>query len=85
MTHKNDAIACVRDFVDSTINPGQYPDGLEYKVYIVACSYILGNEKYWISTDIPDGKYYEVTYNANKGEMYLDVYVRVHNQCYVEV
>lgn len=85
MTHKNDAIACVRDFVDSTINPSQYPDGLEYKVYIVACSYILGNEKYWISTDIPDGKYYEVTYNANKGEMYLDVYVRVHNQCYVEV
>ena len=81
MTHQNGAIACVRDFVDSTINKGQYPDGLDYKVYIVACSYILGNEKYWISTTIPDGKYYEVTYNATKGEMYLDVYVRVHNEC----
>lgn len=85
MTHETEAIACVRDFVDSTINKGEYPDGLEYKVYIVACSYILGNEKYWISTDLPDGKYYEVTHNVTKGEMYLDAYVRVHNERYVEV
>ena len=85
MTHQKDAIACVREFVDTATNKCQYPDGLDYKVYVVACSYILGNEKYWISTDLPDGKYYEVTYNVTKGEMYLDVYVRVHNDRYMEV
>ena len=81
MTHQKDAISAVRRFVDATANKGEHPEGLEYKVYIVACGYILGNEKYWISTDLPDGKYYEVTYNFTKGEMYLDVYVRVHNEC----
>lgn len=80
MKHKISAIAAVRRFVDSTINPGQYPDGLDYKVYIVACSYILGSEKYWLSTSLPDGKYYEVTYNGDTDELYLDVYVRVHNE-----
>ena len=80
VTHKTKAISAVRSFVNSTINKGEYPNGLSYKVYIVACSYILGNEKYWISTDIPDGKYFEVTYNAIKNELYLDVYVRVHNE-----
>lgn len=80
LTHQQRAIGAVRSFVDSTINKGEYPNGLSYKVYIVACSYILGNEKYWISTDIPDGKYFEVTYNATKNELYLDVYVRVHNE-----
>ena len=80
MNHKVAAIAAVRQFADSTINPGQYPDGLDYKVYIVACSHILGNEKYWISTSLPDGKYYEVTYNSVADELYLDVYVRIHNE-----
>lgn len=79
MRHTQDATKAVREFVDSTLNKGEYPNGKEYKVYIVACSYILGNEKYWISTDLPDGKYFEVTYNSDKNEMYIDVYVRVHN------
>ena len=80
MKHKIASIAAVRRFIDSTINPGQYPDGIDYKVYIVACSYILGNEKYWLSTSLPDGKYFEVTYNGDTDELYLDVYVRVHNE-----
>lgn len=81
MKHSGKAIDAVRQFVDNTLNKGEYPDGLEYKVYIVNCSYILGNEKYWISTDLLDGRYFEVTYNDAKDEMYLDVYVRVHNEC----
>ena len=43
-------------------------------------TYVLGNEKYLITTDIPDGKYYECTWNMVTGEMYLDVYVRIHNE-----
>lgn len=29
----------------------------------------------------PDGMYYEITYNGDKGEMYLDAYKKMHNEC----
>ena len=80
VTQSKRACGFVRSYVLDTINKGEYPNGLEFKVYIVGCCYILGNEKYWISTDLPDGKYFEVTYNREKDEFYLDVYVRVHNE-----
>ena len=80
VTQSKRSCALVREYVLDTLNKGEYPDGLTFKVYIVGCCYILGNEKYWISTDLPDGKYFEVTYNKDKDEFYLDVYVRVHNE-----
>lgn len=46
-------------------------------VYVVASTYVLGNQKAQLSTTLPDGKYYEVTYNHEKGEMYVDCYVRL--------
>lgn len=46
-------------------------------VYVVSHSYILGNQKAMISTTLPDGKYYEVTYNDAKEEMYVDCYVKL--------
>jgi hypothetical protein len=48
-------------------------------VYIVWFCFTLGNYKALVSTSLPDGRYYEVTYNANKGEMYIDTYVKVDN------
>ena len=36
--------------------------------------YILGNAKWLLSTTLPDGMYYEVTYNKIKNEFYLDAY-----------
>lgn len=33
------------------------------------------------STAIPDWMYYEITYNGDKGEMYLDAYKKMHNEC----
>lgn len=30
-----------------------------------------------VSTSLQDGKYYEVTYNTAKNEMYVDQYVKV--------
>ena len=80
MNHSKEACYIVRKMVESTTNKGTYPDGLTFKVYIVIATYVLGNEKYLISTDIPDGKYYEVTYNADKDEFYLDEFVRVLNK-----
>jgi hypothetical protein len=32
------------------------------------------------STTLPDGKYYEVTYNSEKEEMYVDCYVRTQQK-----
>lgn len=49
------------------------------EVYIVNFGFILGCWKANISTSIPDGRYYEVTYNKAKGEAYVDTYEKTHN------
>ena len=51
-----------------------------YEIYVVWQCYILGNAKWLISTTLKDGMYYEVTYNAVKGEYYLDAYKKFENQ-----
>ena len=84
LKHTTKACALVRERILETLNKGEYPNGKDFKVYIVACSYILGCEKYWISTDLPDGKYFEVTYNVQKHEFYLDEYVRIYNRAIKE-
>ena len=48
-------------------------------VYIVWFSKTLQNWKALVSTTISDGMYYEVTYNGDKGETYLDVYKKWEN------
>jgi hypothetical protein len=30
-----------------------------------------------LSTSLPDGRYYEVTYNSEKKEMYVDCYAKL--------
>lgn len=48
-------------------------------VYIVWFSKTLQNWKALISTTLSDGMYYEVTYNGDKGEAYLDAYKKWEN------
>jgi hypothetical protein len=48
-------------------------------VYIVWFCYTLKSWKALVSTVMPDGTYYEVTYNADTNETYLDVYSKVYN------
>jgi len=48
-------------------------------VYVVWFCYILGGWKALISTTLPDGMYYEVTYNKEKAETYVDAYKKFHN------
>lgn len=52
-------------------------------VYVVWHCSLLGNHKCLISTNVPDGMYYEITYNSAKGEIYLDAYKKWKNECYV--
>lgn len=48
-------------------------------VYVVWFCKTLQNWKACLSTNIPDGMYYEVTYNGEKRETYIDAYKKVAN------
>lgn len=58
-----------------TYNPGISPED----VYVVWYSKTLQNAKALLSTPLPDGMYYEVTYNGNKDEIYFDAYKKLEN------
>ena len=50
-------------------------------VFIVWMCKTLQNSKAMVSTTLFDGMYYELTYNGNKKELYLDVYKKWENKC----
>lgn len=50
-------------------------------VYLVWFSRTLQNWKALVITTVPDGMYYEVTYNGDKQETYLDAYKQFENVC----
>lgn len=50
-------------------------------VYIVWFCKTLQNWKALASTTVPDGVYYEITHNGDKGETYVDVYKKWENVC----
>lgn len=49
-------------------------------VYVVWFCKTLQNWKALLSTTLPDGMYYEVTYNGDKKEVYLDAYKKFENK-----
>ena len=51
-------------------------------VFVVWWCKTLQNAKALLSTTRSDGMYYEVTYNGDKGEMYLDAYKKFENRPY---
>lgn len=53
----------------------------KFDVLVVWQCYILGNIKALLTTTLPDGMYYEVTYNGEKDEFYLDAYKKFDNKC----
>lgn len=64
--------------LDDTYDP-TLKDLADVDVYEVWHGYILGNEKWLLSTTYHDGMYYEVTYNKAKDEWYFDAYQKVKN------
>ena len=53
----------------------------EDDVFVVWLCKTLQNNKALLSTTIPDGMYYEITYNGDKQEAYLDAYKKWKNMC----
>ena len=51
-------------------------------VYVVWSCKTLQNSKALLSTTVPDGMYYELTYNGDKHELYLDAYKKFQNMCF---
>ena len=56
----------------------------EFELYFVWKAKVLQNWKYLISSTLSDGMYYELTYNGDKNEWYLDAYKKFENQCIAE-
>ena len=52
-----------------------------FEVFTVWKCKVLQNWKYLCSSTLPDGMYYELTYNGDKGEWYLDAYKKFENVC----
>jgi len=48
-------------------------------VYIVLQCKTLQNSKALVSTTVSDGMYYELTYNGDKHELYIDAYKKFDN------
>lgn len=51
-------------------------------VFVVWSVKVLQNNKALLSTTILDGMYYELTYNGDKQELYLDAYKKFKNVKY---
>lgn len=54
-------------------------DGKTYSIYLVWNSKVLQNYKCTIFTSLPNSPYFELTYNGDKKEWYVDVYKKEQN------
>lgn len=52
-----------------------------FDVFVVWSCKTLQNNKALLSTTLFDGMYYELTYNGDKKELYLDAYKKFENRC----
>ena len=52
----------------------------EFEVYTVWKCKTLQNWKYLLASTLFDGMYYELTYNGDKDEWYLDAYKKFENR-----
>lgn len=75
---ENFACQIVKDYYN------EYMEILLYdkEIYVVWSCKTLQNNKTLISTNMHDGLYFEITYNGDKKEAYLDVYRKQKNIVY---
>lgn len=75
---------CKKTIADYFNNRVEITDNMkinEDNVFIVWSCKTLQNNKALVSTNISDGMYYELTYNGDKKELYLDAYKKWENKC----
>lgn len=79
MKMENSAIDIVKDYVIEHLDKSD-PE-VTFEAFTVWKCKALQNWKFLLSTTLPDGMYYEVTYNGDKKEWYLDAYKKFENRC----
>ncbi len=81
MNYQEKAKQIVIDYYNERVEKTDNKKLTENEVFVVWFSKTLQNWKALISTTISDGMYYEVTYNGDKKETYLDSYMKWENVC----
>ena len=81
MNYQEKAKQIVIDYYNEHVEKTDNKKLTESEVFIVWFSKTLQNWKALVSTTISDGMYYEVTYNGDKKETYLDAYIKWENVC----
>mgnify|MGYP004566277235 FL=1 len=76
------ALKIVRDYVLEHLDKTDTVNEVDTIPYIVWKCKTLQNWKYLLSTDLHDGMYYELTFNGDKQEWYLDAYKKFENRCF---
>lgn len=73
---------CVANYFNDRANATDKNGGVDPNrdVYVVWYCKTLQNHKALLSTTVPDGMYYEFTYNGDKKECYMDAYKKWENQ-----
>lgn len=76
------AISLVENVIKERFNLAGAPVP-EHSTYVVWFCKTLQNWKALVSTTMPDGAYYEVTYNGDENTAYVDSYKKFDNQSVV--
>ena len=69
----------LKDYINEHLDKSDGP--VEFEVYVVWLCKTLQNNKGLFASTLMDGMYYEVTYNGDKNECYLDAYKKFQNVC----
>jgi hypothetical protein len=79
MNFQEKAKKIVADYYNAHVDATDKKQIAEDDVFVVWFCKTLQNWKALVSTTVSDGMYYEVTYNGDKKETYLDAYKKWEN------
>ena len=72
----------VRDYANEHLDKSDNVQITIDNVFVVWQCKTLQNNKALLSTTLFDGMYYELTYNGDKNELYLDAHKKFENKCF---
>jgi hypothetical protein len=79
LTYQEAAKQIVADYFNAHVDSTDKTSITSDNVYIVWFCKTLQNWKALASTDVSEGRYYEITHNGDKDETYVDVYKKWTN------
>lgn len=79
---ENRALEIIKSYIEEHLDKSDLKPAFD--VFTVWKCKALQNWKFLISSTLPDGMYYELTYNGDKREWYVDAYKKFENRCVKE-